>query len=239
MLRRPFPTPPAALRRGPFRRGAFTSALRSPRLTSHLGLLLAVAFGVCFLTGLLSHAIQHPPDWFWWPARPVWLYRVTQGLHVATGLASVPLLGAKLWSVYPKLFAWPPFRDLAHALERCSVLLLASTAIFQLVTGILNIARWYAPMPFGFVAAHHWTAWLAVGALLVHVAVKLPIVRRALSRTPGPSRRTGSAGATCSPPSGPRPPWSRSPRSARPSGPCGTCRYSRRADPTPDRRVCP
>ncbi|GIG56828.1 molybdopterin-binding protein [Longispora fulva] len=184
MLRRPFPTPPAALRRGPFRRGAFTSALRSPRLTSHLGLLLAVAFGVCFLTGLLSHAIQHPPDWFWWPARPVWLYRVTQGLHVATGLASVPLLGAKLWSVYPKLFAWPPFRDLAHALERCSVLLLASTAIFQLVTGILNIARWYAPMPFGFVAAHHWTAWLAVGALLVHVAVKLPIVRRALSRTP-------------------------------------------------------
>src|SRR4051812_49975187 len=90
-------------RRGPFRRGAFGSRLRSARLTSHLGLALAVAFGTCFVTGLLSHLIQHPPGWFWWPARPVGLYRVTQGLHVATGLASIPLLGVKLWSVYPRL----------------------------------------------------------------------------------------------------------------------------------------
>ena len=37
------------------------------------------------------------------------LYRVTQGVHVATGLASIPLLLAKLWAVYPKLFTWPPF----------------------------------------------------------------------------------------------------------------------------------
>ena len=32
------------------------------------------------------------------------------------------LLSAKLWSVYPKLFTWPPVRDLVHALERLSVL---------------------------------------------------------------------------------------------------------------------
>ena len=84
-LHRPIPAPPEALRRGPFRRRAFTSALRGPWLTSRLGLALGIAFGICFATGLLSHLIQHPPSWFWWPSRPVGLYRVTQGVHVATG----------------------------------------------------------------------------------------------------------------------------------------------------------
>ena len=96
------------------------------------------------MTGLLSHLIQHPPAWFWWPSRPVGLYRVTQGLHVATGLASIPLLGAKLWSVYPRLFAWPPARTIAHAVERASIAVLVAAALFQLVSGLLNISRWYA-----------------------------------------------------------------------------------------------
>lgn len=160
----------------------FTSPLRSPRLTTHLGLALAVAFGVCFATGVLSHLIQHPPGWFWWPSRPVWLYRVTQGLHVATGLATVPLLAAKLWSVFPHLFRWPPARDVAQAIERLSVAALVGSALFQLVTGVLNVSRWYGPMPFYFPSAHYWTAWLAVGSLLVHVGVKLPIVRQAVNR---------------------------------------------------------
>jgi Oxidoreductase molybdopterin binding domain len=169
------------LRRGPFRRGAFPSRLRSARLTSRLGLALAVAFGTCFVTGLLSHLIQHPPGWFWWPSRPVGLYRVTQGLHVATGLATVPLLGAKLWSVYPRLFAWPPLRGVRHAAERAGVTVLVAAALFQLVSGVLNISRWYAPMPFFFTAGHYRVAWLVVGALLAHVGVKLPIVRQALT----------------------------------------------------------
>ena len=86
---------------------AFSSGLRSPRLTSQLGLWLGGLFGVCFVTGFISHEIQHPASWFWWPARPVWLYRVTQGLHVATGLASIPLLGVKLWAVFPRLVNLP------------------------------------------------------------------------------------------------------------------------------------
>ena len=106
-LQQPLPPPPETLRRGPLRDGTFRSPLRSARLTTLTGLALAAAFTVCLLTGVLSHLIQHPPGWFWWPSRPVGLYRVTQGLHVATGLASVPLLGVKLWSVYPRLFAWP------------------------------------------------------------------------------------------------------------------------------------
>jgi hypothetical protein len=181
-LRRPLPAPPAHWRRGPWRPGAFTSPLRSPRLTTHLGLALAAAFGICFLTGGLSHLIQQPPGWFAWPSRPTQLYRVTQGLHVATGLATVPLLAAKLWSVYPRLFTWPPARDTAHAIERLSIAALVAAALFELVTGVLNISLWYAPMPFYFPAAHYWTAWLAVGAMVTHVGVKLPAVREALGR---------------------------------------------------------
>ncbi len=164
------------------RADAFDSPLRSRRLTAQLGLWLGIAFGVCFLTGLISHYIQHPPAWFWWPSRPVWLYRVTQGVHVATGLATVPLLGAKLWSVYPRLFTWPPVRNLLHALERATVAVLVAAALFQLVTGVLNVSRWYTAMPFYFTISHYVTAWLAIGALLVHVAVQLPVIRAALSR---------------------------------------------------------
>jgi len=187
-LTRPLPAPPRLLRQGPLRDGAFSSALRSQKLTAQLGLWLGIAFGVCFLTGLTSHLIQHPPAWFWWPSRPVWLYRTTQGIHVATGLATVPLLGAKLWSVYPRLFAWPPARNLIHALERGSVAVLVAAALFQVVTGILNVARWYTPMGFFFTTAHYWTAWLAIGALLLHIAVQLPVIRRGLAdRTPEPA----------------------------------------------------
>ncbi|WFE93483.1 molybdopterin-dependent oxidoreductase [Micromonospora sp. WMMD987] len=176
------PTPPEALRRGPLRPGRFPSEVRSTRLTSQLGVALGVTFTVCFLTGLLSHLVLDPPGWFGWPARPVGLYRFTQGLHVATGLATVPLLGAKLWSVYPHLFRWPPVRSIAHAVERASVAVLVAAALFQVVGGVLNISRWYAPMPYFFTAGHYWVAWLAVGALLAHVGVQLPAVRAALAR---------------------------------------------------------
>src|SRR5207248_3111460 len=105
----------------------------------------------------------------------------------ATRLATVPLLSAKLWSVYPRLFSWPPARTVVHAVERGSVAVLVAAALFQVVTGILNVARWYPPMGFFFTTAHYWTAWLAIGALLLHIAVQLPVIRRGLAdRTPPP-----------------------------------------------------
>jgi DMSO/TMAO reductase YedYZ molybdopterin-dependent catalytic subunit len=200
-LQQPLPPPPSALRRGPLRPDAFPSRTRSPRLTSLLGTALGVAFTVCFVTGLISHLIQHPPSWFWWPSRPVGLYRVTQGLHVATGLAAVPLLGVKLWSVYPRLFGWPPARSAAHAAERASIAVLVAAALFQIVSGILNISHWYAPMPFFFTAAHYWVAWLAIGALVLHIGVQLRVVRAALGhrrpdrQTPGAMTRRAVLGA--------------------------------------------
>ncbi|WP_086846475.1 molybdopterin-dependent oxidoreductase [Amycolatopsis kentuckyensis] len=159
----------------------FRAAAHHERVTSKIGLALAITFTTCFVTGLLSHLIQHPPSWFFWPSRPVGLYRVTQGLHVVSGVASIPLLLAKLWSVYPKLFGRPLVRSLPHALERLSILVLSGAAFFELTTGLLNVAQNY-PWGFYFPQVHYAVAWLAIGSILVHVAVKLPIIRRGLSR---------------------------------------------------------
>ncbi|MFG1948258.1 molybdopterin-dependent oxidoreductase [Nonomuraea sp. NPDC048826] len=167
----------------------FTSRLRSEQVAAKLGVWLGVSFTVAFATGLFSHFLQHPPAWLLWPSRPVSLYRVTQGLHVVGGLATVPLLLAKLWAVYPKLWQWPPFRSAGHVVERLCVLLLVAGALFQLVTGALNIAYVY-PWPFGFVQAHYWTAYVVYGALLIHVANEWVKVRRSLwTRVADPDRR--------------------------------------------------
>ncbi|MEV4056783.1 molybdopterin-dependent oxidoreductase [Amycolatopsis sp. NPDC049688] len=160
----------------------FRAPAHHERVTSKIGLALAITFTTCFVTGLISHLIQHPPAWFWWPSRPAGLYRVTQGLHVICGVASVPLLLAKLWSVYPKLFGRPLVRSLPHALERLSILVLSGAAFFELTTGLLNVAQNY-PWGFYFPQVHYAVAWLAIGSILVHVAVKLPVIRRALTRT--------------------------------------------------------
>lgn len=154
--------------------------MHDERLSARLGLWLGIAFTVCFLTGLLSHLVQHPPSWFWYPTRPVALYRITQGVHVLAGIAAIPLLLAKLYTVYPKLFTWPPVRSVLHAAERASLLVLIGSAFFELVTGLLNIAHWY-PWGFFFPATHYAIAWVAVGSIVVHVGAKLPIIRRGLA----------------------------------------------------------
>jgi DMSO/TMAO reductase YedYZ molybdopterin-dependent catalytic subunit len=175
------PGPPEAVRRGPFRAGAFHSPLHSERRAARVGVWLGSAFLVCFFTGLISHFIQHPPGWFAWPASPVWLYRVTQGLHVATGLAAIPLLLIKLWTVYPKLFEWPPAGSVSRALGRLSILVLVGACAMQLLTGLINISEWY-PWRFFFTTTHYWTGWIAIGAVAVHVGAKAPEIHRGLAR---------------------------------------------------------
>jgi len=159
----------------------FRAAAHHEKVTARIGLWLGIAFAVCFLTGLLSHFIQRGPAWFYWPTSPVNLYRITQGLHVICGIAAIPLLLAKLWSVYPKLFGRPLVRSLPHALERASILVLSGAAFFELVTGLFNTAQNYV-WGFSFPPAHYAVAWVAIGSILVHVAVKLPVIRRGLSR---------------------------------------------------------
>lgn len=166
------------MRHGPIPESAFSSPLHEERLAAILGISLGVSFLICFGTGLISHLLQHPQPWFHWPARPVNLYRVTQGLHVLTGIASIPLLLAKLWTVYPKLFEWPPVRGVVHAVERLSLLVLVGGSLFLLFSGVLNTAYWYSPMQFYFPAAHYWVAWTTIGALIAHIGAKATITRR-------------------------------------------------------------
>ncbi|OZG27757.1 molybdopterin-binding protein [Williamsia sp. 1138] len=155
------------------------TGLRSPRLVARVGMLLGICITVCFVTGLLSHWIQHPPAWFYWPSRPVWLYQTTQGLHVITGVVAIPLLLIKLQLVYPKLFARPVIGTPARAVERASIAVLVSSTIFQLLTGLLNTAQWY-PWKFFFTTTHYAMSFVVVASILVHIAVKLPIIQRAL-----------------------------------------------------------
>ena len=166
---------------GPFRDDFWRSPLRGPWLTAVLGLVLLVGLPVVIVTGLLSNDAYQPGlgangfgrnvggpldlYLFGWPTRPPWLYALTQGLHVAVGLALFPVLLAKLWSVIPRLFEWPPARSPAHALERLSLALLVGGALFEFVTGILNIQYWYAFQAF-FVTAHYYGAWVFIAAFL-------------------------------------------------------------------------
>lgn len=179
---------------GPTRPGFWRSPLRGPWLTSVFGLVLLVGVPLMFVTGLLSYAAYNPrlagndttPGHgslgfylFTWPTHPVWLYRLNQGVHVTLGLVLVPVLLAKLWSVIPKLFTWPPLRSPAQAVERLSYLLLVGGAIFEFVTGILDIQYWYV-FPGSFYPLHLYGAWVFMAAFVVHVGIKFPRMRSAL-----------------------------------------------------------
>ena len=193
----PLPTPPDALRRGPLREGTFSSPLHGPRTAVVAGRLLGAALLVCFLTGLLSHLLQEPPTWLrdHLPSRPVNGYRVAQGLHVISGTAAIPLLGAKLWTVYPKLFEWPPARSVVHALERLGIAALVAAVLLELFTGLLDTLQWY-PWPFPFRQTHFWLGWLATGGLLLHIAVKAPLIAAHRRRVgPGLAQRRAFLGA--------------------------------------------
>lgn len=171
------------LRAGPFEEDAFPSRLHDERVASLLGIALGIVFATTFLTGLYSHFAQDPLDvgFLSMPAEPAWLYRVTQGLHVAAGIAAIPLVLVKLWVVYPKLFKWPPIRDVPHALARLALVPLVAGAIFLLFTGLVNTTNWY-PWDFNFRITHFWTAWIVIGALLIHVGLQLVVLRRSVGR---------------------------------------------------------
>ncbi|MBM9506845.1 molybdopterin-dependent oxidoreductase [Actinacidiphila acididurans] len=162
---------------GPLREGAFRGRLHDARTAVSVGRLAGAALVVCFVTGLVSHYLQQPPGWAVnvLPSRPVWGYRLTQGLHVASGIAAIPLVLAKLWTVYPRLFAWPPLKSVTHALERLSIAVLVAVTLLQLATGLLNTVQWY-PWPWNFRQTHWALAWVLVGALLLHIAVKAPVI---------------------------------------------------------------
>lgn len=179
---------------GPFRPGFWRSPIRGRWLTSVLGLILLAGIPVMFLTGFFSFLAYNPwlpgnntkpfTGWltvvpFHWPTRPYWGYRLNQGVHITLGTILVPVLLAKLWSVIPKLFEWPPLRSPAHALDRLTLFLLVSSGVFTFITGLMNTQYWYR-FPGSFYELHFYSAWIFVAAVFFHAAVKLPTVRRTM-----------------------------------------------------------
>jgi DMSO/TMAO reductase YedYZ molybdopterin-dependent catalytic subunit len=171
----------------PPRRFGWRSPLRGPWLTSALGSVLLVTLPVVILTGLLSYLAYAPQlgqaipghvGWlrlpgFDWPTEPSWLYRLTQGVHVGLGLVLIPVVLAKLWSVIPRLFVWPPVSSIAHLLERLSLVMLVGGILFEIVTGVLNIQYDYV-FGFSFYTAHYFGAWVFIAGFVMHIAVKIP-----------------------------------------------------------------
>ncbi|MEU8735356.1 molybdopterin-dependent oxidoreductase [Streptomyces tendae] len=180
----------------------FRGRLHDPRTATVIGRLLGLAVLVCFVTGVISHCLQEPPSWLsaHLPTRPSWGYRFSQGLHVISGTAAVPLLLTKLWTVYPRLFVWPPVTSPVHAAERLSIAALVSATLLELFLGLLNTVQWYV-WPFSFRQVHWALAWVIVGSLLIHLAVKAPLIARhwrrptavpRLPRTAAPSTTGGA-----------------------------------------------
>lgn len=174
--------------------------------------LLAI-LPVVIVTGLLSYMAYSPQfgqalpadvGWlklpaFDWPTAPSWLYRLTQGLHVGLGLVMIPLVLAKLWSVIPRLFAWPPSRSIAQLLERVSLLMLVGGILFQIVTGVLNIQYDYI-FGFSFYTAHYFGAWVFIAGFVIHIAIKIPRMWRGLrSRSPREVLHTNRADTRAEP----------------------------------------
>jgi DMSO/TMAO reductase YedYZ molybdopterin-dependent catalytic subunit len=173
-------------------RSKWRSPVRGPWLTSVFGLVLLVGIPIEFITGLISYAAYNPrlkgndpnPNHglfgfylFDWTTAPTWLYRLTEGVHVMLGLALVPVVLAKLWSVMPKLFAWPPWKSVAQLLERLSLVLIVGGVVFEMSTGILNIDYFN---PVKFYPGHFYGAWAFMAGFAVHVCVKFVDMVRAL-----------------------------------------------------------
>ncbi len=167
------------------------SPLRGPWLTSFLGTLLVPTVIVMALTGFISHWAYHPellgnatinpaediPVFLQFPASwPSWDFAVNQGIHVTLGFMMVPIVLAKLWSVIPKLFQRPIARSAAAALERVTLVLLVTSVLVEMASGILAVD--YDGPPFNLFLVHYYGAWIFGTVFVLHACVKLPTVRK-------------------------------------------------------------
>ena len=158
-------------------RARASSPNRNARTATVLGRLLGLAFVICLLTGLYSHFLQEPAAWMSFPTQPVWLYQLTQGIHITAGIACIPLLLGKLYAVFPQLFQSPPIKHPIDVLERASIALFVAASILQIVTGLLNTYQYY-PWPFPFKQVHFALSFVIIGSLAIHIGVKLPMITR-------------------------------------------------------------
>ncbi len=179
--------------KGPFRRDYWRSPLRGPWFASFMSLLLLIVIPIVFITGLIDHVAWNPdlggnnnrtPDMgilgfltgIEWPTRPIWLYRLTEGMHVVLGIALLPLVLGKLWAIMPSLYKWPLADSLAHALERISLLFVIGGIFFQIFTGLFYIQNFIILHNVKFNQLHFYGNWIFIGGLVLHVLVKFPVM---------------------------------------------------------------
>jgi hypothetical protein len=105
---------------------------------------------------------------------------------VTLGSVLIPIILAKLWSVLPKLFEWPPARSVTHLVERASLLLL--------VAGVRDYRRAVRPRSLGLPRSrpgNHLAAWPAfhgrsqlAGAARCVLLTSVTFLRRTACRDP-------------------------------------------------------
>jgi DMSO/TMAO reductase YedYZ molybdopterin-dependent catalytic subunit len=71
------------------------------------------------------------------------------------------------------VFVWPPVGSIAQALERLSIAALVGGALFEMVTGVLDIQYDYV-FGFSFFPAHYYGAWVFIAGFVMHIVVKVP-----------------------------------------------------------------
>ena len=143
-----------------------------------LGRLLATAFLLCFGTGLYSHFLQDPLPWMHFPTRPIFLYQISQGIHITAGILCFPLILGKLYVVYPELFQTPPIRSFTHLLERASIALFVAASLVEITIGLLNTFQFYSLFPFPFRQTHFALSFVVIGSLAIHIGVKLATISK-------------------------------------------------------------
>ncbi len=187
--------------KGPFRRDYWHSPLRGPWLASFMSLMLLIVIPIVFITGLIDHIAWNPdlggtnnrtPDMgllgfllgIEWPTRPIWLYRLTEGIHIVLGLALLPLVLGKLWAIMPSLYKWPLADSPAHALERISLLFVKGGVFFQIFTGLIYIQNFIIFSNATFNELHFYGSWMFMGGLALHVLVKFSEMVKGLKARP-------------------------------------------------------
>ena len=153
----------------------FRSPVHDERVAARLGLALGVAFTICFLTGLYSHLAQHPSLGFQLPARPGRLCTASPRVYTSQPVSRrfrccSPSCGPFTRSCSSGRRS----RGVAQLIERLMIFPLVAGSIFMLFTGLANINLWY-PWRFNFPDTHFRTAWIVMGALVVHIGAKITV----------------------------------------------------------------
>ena len=187
--RNAWPSLPRQAPPGPFRPGFLRSPLRGPWLTGDPRLVLLVLSGSSRSpassrtpptsptsgNAIVARTTATSRSSSTGRRRPTWLYALTQGLHMTSGYRRPGPAGQAVVGdpAAVRLAAGrSPGAGARAAVDRAARL----GALFLFATGVFNV-QFYYPFKFNFVVAHYYGAFVFVAALVLHVGVKMPVMR--------------------------------------------------------------